>query len=288
MATNADEQGADNADQDAEDILRSSKYPKDEVETSKEEDETSNGEETEEDTEADGEADGQTDDEAEGDKDSEEESKEEDSEDEDLFVKKFPNIKGENLPEYTKTLEEAYENSTSEAMKWKKRAEAAEAKLGSDDKDSDKKDDEQVIDTADPLKMWAQQNLDKEVSEAYDDFVKIYPQATEEANYEKFKEEVATLSQTILTRQKRLASPRELYTKAAVILGWKATETQPTKGERLKSALKDGAAIPKTTSGTKKSPKSNVTEGQIAVYRKLNPNDKKSDADIRKELEEYT
>lgn len=287
MATNADEQGADNTDQDAEDILRSSKYPKDEVETSKEEDETSDGEETEEDTEADGEDDGQTDDEAEGDKDSEEKSKEEDSEDEDLFVKKFPNIKGENLPEYTKTLEEAYDNSTSEAMKWKKRAEEAEAKLGSDDKDSDK-EEQGSEDATDPLKMWAQQNLDKEVSEAYDDFVKIYPQATEEANYEKFKEEVATLSQTILTRQKRLASPRELYTKAAVILGWKPTETQPTKGERLKSALKDGAAIPKTTSGTKKRPKSNVTDGQIAVYRKMNPNDNKSDADIRKELEEYS
>lgn len=283
MATNADE-GADNTDQEAEDILRSSKYPKDEVETSEEEDETSDGEETEEDTEADSEDDTQSDDEAEGDKDSEEESKE-DSEDEDLFVKKFPNIKGDTLPEYTQTLEAAYENSTSEAMKWKKRAEEAEAKLGSDGKDS--KDDTQAVDTDDPLRIWAQQNLDNEVAKAYDDFVKSYPQATESENWNKFIDEVAILSETIKNSQKRMAPPSELYAKAAVILGWEPTQTEPTKGERLKSALKDGAAIPKTTTSSKKKPKSKVTDAQVAVYRKMNPTTDKSDSDIRKELEDY-
>lgn len=286
--TNPDgEQGGDDADQAAEDALRAVKYPEDDVETPKGADEPADGDDLDEDDEEADDADGQTDGDDNGDDDSEGDDKP-DSDDDDSYVKEFPNIKGDTLPDYARNLEDAYKNSTAEALRLKRENDELKAKdSGEPAKVDDKTDGKPGPSSDDPLRMWAQQSLDQEITKAYDDFTKLYPQVTDPVHYEKFQTEVATLSRTILDSQKRLAPPRELYSKAAVILGWEAEESAPNKSDKLKIALKDGAAISKSNSGTKKTPKSKVSDRDIEVYRKMNPSDDKSDSDIRQELEAY-
>ncbi len=269
MATNADEDDtstavADDDKEVTEEDLRSLKYGSEEVETSEEEDESTDTDEDEDDSEEAGEEDGQTDDQAE-----EEETP--------TFVKQFPNIKGDTPEEYAKNLEAAYNNSTAEALRLKQLAEAKT--------DTGEEEDKQApIDTSDVTSLYAKQKMDEEIQSAYADFSKKYSQVNDANEYSRFTNEVAILSNTILQSQKRLASPTELYQKAAIILGWQPEDTT-TKAEKVAAAAKNGAATSKTSSATKPVSKSKVTDEMITVNRKMYPG--KSDTEIRKELEEH-
>lgn len=285
MATNADENGADDTDLTAEDELRSAKYPDEGVETPKGEDEPTDGEGGDDDPEdVDDDDDKIADDDAS--KDDSEEDDKTDSDDDDSYVKEFPNIKGDTLEEYSRGLEEAYKNSTAEALRLKRELDELKAsKPAPADNADDDDGDKAPAPSSDPLTMWAKQSLEREIDEAYADFRKIYPQVDDEAEYAKFTKEVATLSTTIQNSQNRMATPRELYTKAAVILGWEADK--PTSQDRLKVAIKNGAAISKSSGAIKKPVRSKVDDNQVAIYRKMNPSDNKSDSEIRKELEAF-
>jgi hypothetical protein len=109
MATNADPV-VDDDKQVTEEDLRDLKYGNDEVETSKEADETDDTDEPEEDSEEAGDEDGQTDDEATD--ESEETDQPESADDSAEYVKEFPQIKGDTLEEYTRNLEKSYQNSS--------------------------------------------------------------------------------------------------------------------------------------------------------------------------------
>src|SRR5690606_9800822 len=58
-----------------------------------------------------------------------EEETEEETKSEETFTKKYKNIKGDTPEEYAQNLEQAYSNSTSEALKWKKMYEDAQPAL---------------------------------------------------------------------------------------------------------------------------------------------------------------
>lgn len=285
MAKNADD-GADDTDQAAEDILRSAKYPEDDVENSdKEEDETSDGDDTEQDDDEVSDDDGKTDDEA-GDEDSEDDSDEQSDDDESEFVKQFSNIKGDTLADYARNLEIAYQNSFDEGLRLKRENDTLKAKDTGTGDDNEDDDDDKSTTPSNPLELYMQQKMDEEIADAYGDFKKVYPQANDQENYDKFRATVATLSRVIMETEKRLAPPKELYQKAAVMLGWEPDKT--TSQDKLKVALKDRASVSKTNSSTKKTTKSKVTDQQVALYRKMNSSaSDKSDADIRKELEPY-
>src|ERR1035437_8920860 len=126
--------------------------------------------------------------------------------------------------------------------------------------------------------------MDKDIQTAFATFSKDYPQVTDQGEYNKFTVEVATLSNTIMTSQKRLASPEELYSKAAVILGWNKGSSPDSK-EKLDMALKDKGATSKTTSSTSTAPNSKVTDEMIRVNKLMYPT--KSEDEIRKELEPF-
>lgn len=267
--TNTEDKVVDDDKTVDEDDLRDLKYPKDDVETSKEADETSEDDEDTDDTKDAGGEEDKTEDSQE-----EEEEKSDDSE----FVKEFAHIKGDTPEEYAKNLEEAYKQSTAEALRLKALADTAtkDSAVGETNEDE--------VDLTDPVSLFMKQKMDEEITAAYSEFSKHYPQVQDQAEYNKFTQEVATLSQTILTSQKRLASPKELYSKAAVILGWEPDD-KVTDKDRLGSALKDSAATSKTSSATKKSSKSKVTDQMVAANRLMYPN--KTDAEIREELEPY-
>ena len=263
MATNAKKKTDDVDDIAAnvtEEDLRKDKQAA-EVEAAKAADETA-AEETPEETEETGEEDGQT-----------ETPAEEEPEEEPSFVKQVPSIVGDTQEEYLKNLETAYQQSTTEALRLKGLADEAETPEGEE------------IDLSDPLRLYAKQKMDEDINTAFSDFQTEYPQAVPGTpEYSQFTTEVATLSQTIMTSQKRLASPKELYSKAAVILGWEKNSTPDSK-DKLGMALKDKAASPKTSSSTSIPTKSKVTDEMIQVNKQMYPN--KTEAEIRKELEPY-
>lgn len=198
---------------------------------------------------------------------------EETAEEETQFVKQFPQIKGDTPEEYAKNLELAYQNSTAEALRLKGLTEtpAPEEPL------------QQPIDTSNITDLYVKQEMDEKIRVAYGDFQKKFPQVNDPTEYAKFTNEVAAFSNTILQSQGRLAPPAELYTKAAVSLGWEP-ET-PSQDDKLKVAVKESASSSKTTSSTKKVSASKVTDAMIAANRKMYPG--KTDDEIREELEPY-
>lgn len=260
----ADEQIADTstvvADDDkpvTEDDLRDLKYDKDGVENSQEQDEPSESTEADEKPEepAVDEANPEATDEA---------------EQSDSFVKQFPNIKGDTPEEYAKNLEAAYQNSTAEALRLKDLTVAP-------------KDDEDETQAPSLTDLYVKQELDTKMNTAWGNVLKTYSEATDPFEYDKFTKTVAVINNTILQSEDRLAPPDELYSKAAVILGWEPNA--PSAEDKLKMAVKDSASSGKTSSATKKTSPTKVTDAMLSANRKMYPN--KTDAEIRKELEPY-
>lgn len=272
MATNADTV-VDDDKAVTEDDLRALKYDNEEVETTPAvEDETSEPEETTEEPQETGDQDDQIVEEA-------TEETEDESPETPAFVKEFEYIKGDTPEEYARNLEQAYKNSTAEALRLKGLAEAQTSAPASET-------EEEAPDISNPTALYMKQKMDEEIRTAFDSFSKDYPQVADPTDYNRFTQEVSTLSQTILNSQGRLASPGELYQKAAVILGWEKQSAVDSK-DKLSMALKDNAATSKPTSATAKAgpTKSKVTQEMIAVNRKMYPD--KTDEEIRKELESY-
>lgn len=260
MATNAP--AVDDSKPVTEEDLKADKLAL-EVETVKAADETKEVETPEEESTETSEEDGQTEDQA--------------TEDEPSFVKQVPSIAGDTQEEYLKNLEIAHQQSTAEALRLKSLVDAAEPK-------SEEATQAEEIDLSDPLRLYAKQKMDEDIQTAFATFSKDYPQVSDQAEYNKFTVEVSALSNTIMTSQKRLASPEELYSKAAVILGWEK-DTAPDSKEKLGMAVKGQGAVSKTTSATTTAPKSKVTAEMIATNKLMYPD--KTEAQIREELEPY-
>jgi len=263
----------DDKEVDAEELLRESKYGKDEVESSKESDETPEAEEPEEELAETSDDEGQTDEVA-----TEESEEEETSDEETSFVKEFSGIAGDTEEEYRKNLELAYRNSTGEALRLKAELDKTET--------TDQTEATEEIDLSDPLRLWAKQNLDEALKSAYADFSAHYAQVTDPVEYQRFTRTVAQLSRTIMDSEQRLAPPKELYAKAAVILDWQPNDKVDDK-DKLDNALKDRASSSKTVSATKpKAGQSKVTDAEIAIAKQTWAAGK-TDTEIRAELEPY-
>jgi hypothetical protein len=251
-----------------EDDLRAAKYGADGVDEPKAQDEPPAADEAaKEDDQA---TEGESDDQIEADAEEAEEQSEA------TFTKKFPNIKGDTPEEYAQNLEVAYENSTAEFQKLRKQA----PPLNED------KDIEAELPSS-MLELYAKQELDKKLNESWQTFSGQYSQVNDPVEYDKFKKRVATVNQAIISDERRLAEPSELYAIAASSLGWKS-DTVPSDKESLAMAVKDNASTAKSSGSPKPAPKaSKVSSKEIAFYRKLHPGDDKTDAQIREELEPH-
>lgn len=274
MATNADEIVADAttvADDDkpvTEDDLRDLKYGEEGVENSQETDEPAEPAKEEESTkETDSKEDGQTDD----------QTTETEEQSEESFVKQFPHIKGETPEEYAKNLEKAYENSTAEFQRL--RSEATK------ETSADETTTEPTA-PADPNLLYAQRLVNKDIQKTYDTFQKDYPQLQDPIEYDKFVSKTRQLSSFIYASENRAATADELYPQVATILGWQK-EAVITGDDKLKMALKDSASTSKSSSATKKTSQSKVTDAMIAGHRRMYPDDTRNDAAVREELEPY-
>lgn len=276
-----------------EEDLRKDKYGDEEVDDQgTDQDDTSDHDDDDEDSEDTGDDDGKTDDDDSEDDDSDDDSSDDSDDDDSEFVKEFPNIKGSTLVEYTRNLEATISKSNTEGKRLADENAALKdriSKLEAGDKGSDGSDskgsDAGAEDNPSPEVGYIREKMKQEIDKAFGEFRKNYDQVDDPAEYQKFVDEVKILGETIFRSQKRYASPGELYSKAAVSLGWEPSN-KVDGNDRLKVALKDKAAVSKTTSSTsKKSKKSKVTDKMIAVNRKMYPG--KTDEEIRKELEPY-
>lgn len=262
-----------------EDDLRKLKYPDDEVETApKAEDETTEGTETEEKAEETSEDDGQT---------ASEETEEEEESTPPAFVKEFDYIKGDTPEEYAKNLESAYKNSSSEALRLKDELANRTAPPAVPTSEPETPDSDDLPFPTSPLELWAQQNLDERINQAYDGFKKVFPQVLETDNFTKFSQRVSVLSKTIMADEKRLASPEELYETAAYSLGWSKTSDPVDSKDKLNEALKNNAASGKPTSAAPgKAPiRPKISEAMMKMNRQMYPG--KTDAEIIEELTPY-
>lgn len=266
MATNANETVVDDDKEVTEDDLRKLKELG-EVETSDEADETIETNDSEEESEEAGEED-------ETNSDDQKAEETEEKSDDSTFVKEFPNIKGDSPEEYARNLEVAYKNSFTELHRLRDAAKTTE------------EGEKEELKPLDPLSLYAKQKMDEDMVQAFGKISKQYSEVHDKVEYEKFVKKVDVLSKTIYESENRLASPEELYSTAAVILGWEPADKIDSK-DRLQEALKDRASRSKTTSATKPKSKSKVTDQQIAVARMTWATQGQSDAEIRQELEAH-
>jgi hypothetical protein len=261
MATNADDVQEDTQVTEADLAALKTKSEEVDEETQDESEETSE-EETQEDAEATGEEDEQTDDQT---------AEEEQSESTFTKPDKFKWVKGDTPQEFADNLMAAYENSTSEALKWKK--------IAQDSKTSEESTNKPV----DPALAYARQLMQTSIDTDIQDFSKEYSQMQDETQVAKIQGYVGVVSEAIQRAEDgRIPSMKECLEKSAVILGWQKTDKQ----EQVGAAVKNGAATTKTNSATKQTPQSKVSDKQVLVARKT-WGANKSDAEIRKELEIY-
>lgn len=201
------------------------------------------------------------------------------SDDEDSLVKlkqEFPNIKGDTLEEFSANLAVAYQNSTKEALRLKgltDKQKPAESE-GSDNSEG----------PVDPRLLYVERIVNDDIAKAYQEFRKDFPQVDDADNYEKFVAEVADLSSYYHEKKNTVLTAQELYPRAAANLGW-AKQVADSK-DKLDAALKDSAANSKTTSTSKKAPKSKVTDAEVQIARRTWATGK-SDSEIRAELEQF-
>lgn len=209
------------------------------------------------------------------------------------FVKEFDYIKGDTPEEYAKNLEVAYKNSTTEAMRLKGELDEAQkappvTQPPADDKTPIGETPPATPATPkSPTDLYVQQKLDEEIYSAFEVTKKEYPQVSDPAEYAKFTREVQIFSRTIMETQGRLASPAELYGKAAVSLGWEKKATEPDEKDKLGMATKNSAGTSRSAAAPAK-PKpvgKQVSPKMLAMNRKFYPG--KTDAEIIEELTPY-
>lgn len=135
--------------------------------------------------------------------------------------------------------------------------------------------------TLTPDQLYIKQKQDEEIANAFADVTKNYSQVKDPEEYKKFTSMANTFGKTILDAEGRLATPKELYSKTVIALGWTADDSK----EQLGAALKDSAGSPRVSSGVGQSTTSKVTDEMIIANRKMYPD--KSDSEIREELEPH-
>lgn len=203
------------------------------------------------------------------------------------FTKQFQNLKGDNWEEYGPELEKAYQNSTSEALKMKKELEdnaaiVARAKALVDDGAKATPEDKAQFDinTLPEIQMLRAEQQSKMV-EAFDTFAKTYPQAKDTDGFDQFQKASAGASQAFVAAYGRVPTYPELFEATANLLKWQPSDKNARKDAALKEAGSEGNT---TNSAPKQSPKTNVTEAQLAAAKRFFPN--KSDSELVKELSE--
>jgi hypothetical protein len=202
------------------------------------------------------------------------------------FERRFTQFKGETIEEYTKNLETAYANSSSEALNLKKRADDAVKLIATDPAAADKVvgAQEEPVPTAAPksaAEAYAETKMREEQTREYDEFVKEHSELeSDPALADRLLKELGTFSAVTWQNEGRLIGMNEGLTKA-----WNSLGLGNNSEEDTRVAAKEGASQSKTSSRKKAAKKEQFTENQIKVAMKMDPD--KTRAQVIEDLAKY-
>lgn len=205
-----------------------------------------------------------------------EESPEESEAEPTTFTKQFPNLKGATPDEYAKELENAYQNSFTEALRLKKlydddHALVEEAKRiiaggQSAPEAPDTQTPSRLELDAIPEIQYAKTLMNQQMFSAFDEFKKQYPQATEPEQFDKFQKASNGVSLAFQASEGRIPTYPELFKGIAGTLGWQSVPDTSRKD----AAIKDATSSSRTVSATVPAPKrSKVTDDEAQVYMRM-------------------
>lgn len=202
------------------------------------------------------------------------------------FTKKFPNLKGDTPEEYVPHLEQAYQNSFTEALRLKKDLDEATRKLAQappPQPPGKEPETPPAVEGYDQLPevQYIKAIQQRDMKTAFDTFAQKYPQVKDEQSFTQFRNAADPLGQAFFVTEGRQPTYDELFPRIAAYLGWQTTEAAGTAGQTIKESLStvqaNSATVPKP-----RQPR--VTDAQVDAYLKMYPN--KNRADVVKELSE--
>lgn len=208
----------------------------------------------------------------------EEASTEEESEAEaaEPFTKQFPNLKGETIADYVKELEQAYTNSTTEAIRLKREADARAAQPA---------DPAQPVAPAAPVEtnpdlLYVKSVRERDMNEAFDKFATSYPNVREGQEFDRFTA-ASDGVWAAWTRSHNNQAPTfdQLYKSIADVLGWEPVGKTAKKDNAIKTSGVSSSVSSATAPAPKTAP---VSDKEIEVYMRMVPG--KSVEDARKEI----
>jgi len=196
------------------------------------------------------------------------------------LTKQFPNLKGETLEEYNKSLEAAYDNSFKEALRMAQElkdnaAVVAQARdivakaAAAPSEGAPQTPALNLSTTADePDWMARARELDREqMTASFEPFKQRYPQVLEPDNFKKFTAASDGVNQTLSAALGRKPKWSELFDGVAGVLGW-----QPLKDtSKRDNAIKENAAGTRAKGSVTPAPvkKSKVSDAQVDAYMKM-------------------
>lgn len=214
----------------------------------------------------------------------EEDEESDDSEEpEPQFDKRFTQFKGDSLPEYTKNLEEAYANSSGEAVKlnkllteYKQKLDQITGAVANDPELAEKLNVPKV--STDPALDYARQQMEEKMQSEYDAFAKNHPEIESDPELS----ERLTKRLTILSRSVSSEEGRQLGMMEGLEMAWASLGLGNNSQEATRMAAKSVAAVTKTASAKKSVPKSTFTPAQLAMAERMGLTEKDLRAAVTK------
>lgn len=210
------------------------------------------------------------------------------------FTKKFSNLKGETWEDYGQNLEEAYQNSFTEALRLdgelkKKDAELAQLRAAVATPPPMPPDPGQVQPVTQPLPpaqptgiqgtpeyQWLQSQQAASMRESFGKFMEVYPQVKDTANFDAFKKALDPVTGMFVQIEGRQPTYEELFPKVADVLGWQPEKVAGNKAQTIKDTMSQSSP----TSGQARIPEKEppVSDAELTVFMRLNPSISRNDA----------
>lgn len=213
---------------------------------------------------------------------------ESDDEDSPKFEKRFTQFKGDSPEEYLKQLENAYDNSSKEAVRLLEENKRLKSEMLTKIANGDVPDPKEENAKKTPAELWAESQMQREWTKQYKEFVSDPDKAiieTDPVMFERLDKLTGKFAQFIQDTEGRIPELKEVLDMAWDYMN---RDNKDSKEDKVAMAVKDAGASPKVKSDKKERPKSQFTDEQIETARKLDPTLRdKSRAEIESELSKY-
>lgn len=233
------------------------------------------------------------------DEETEEESEEEDSQEEaedeedseEPFKKRYTQIKGESPEEYLPNLEDAYKNSSAEAVRLKAKNDELQAQIDNisalvannpEMAEQIKEGKVPAIQT-DPALLSARQDMEARNKKEYSEFVNTHPELESDPELQKqVFDEIKDFAEVAL-KKGRVLGMKDALTKAWLALGL----ADNSKDEEIRMKVKDSAARGKSAGTSTKADKAKITFSEAQISAGIQMGLGKTRQEVIKKLNTY-